>query len=212
MSVLVLISAFQALPIIYSYFVIKTKRFKFIESNEITNHKLFNEECNKLKDKLESLGFSFLGIKLESNLFPRRRIETYEFISLDKPIFATIGFSNDKPDYYFYTPFNDGGVVLTSKDVFYNVEIGNFSLIKVEKDSLYDVLLIHQNKVQEFKYKGIDTYNSLTKQSRLEATKGFYENNNFLDLYKKAMYKPTVSLIIYSILLITMVLLRLFIF
>jgi hypothetical protein len=137
------------------------------------------EDCSdaayQLMETLEDMGFHLLGVKLEWR--PLQRGKELAFASERDRCFASVHrFTGAAPHYYFYTPFTDGAVVLTSDlgvdalrtDTFWHSGLPNTSPRRV-----FDLHLRHVDAMIE---DGHEPYEVLDRAARIEATYAYYAN------------------------------------
>src|SRR5262249_30654658 len=118
--ILFLFAIWKAVPIIYYLINPKFLGYKLLADNINLNNS--SKEISHIFNKFESLGFKKLCIKEEKLPLWGTKIISFEFTNEELRTFGAIFKYKDKFNWYFYTPFVNGGVVLTANTLFPTIE------------------------------------------------------------------------------------------
>jgi len=150
---------------------------QFIEVSENDIAEIEHDEIQDLANTLESIDFTFIGIKSEQLNLPIDPVQEISFASHKRKVFASIFTRGKKVVYYFYTPFIDGSIALTANTSFVEREADKFSIKTVNSAKPEDVIKVHQERVQAFINVGSEPFKEYTQESRLQATELFYASD-----------------------------------
>ncbi len=135
----------------------------------------WDDKTRRVIDDLVNLDFEPLGIKFES--FPFRTSSEIAFAASEKQTFASIhGFQRGVPHYYFYTPFEDGAVVVTSDFQHKGVRTDRFTHAGTSTQEMREVLVEHAKNVQKMARSARQPYAKYDQQARIRATQAYYDN------------------------------------
>jgi hypothetical protein len=134
-----------------------------------------NPRAQKIADELRELGFVPLGIKREWRP-PMKPMKGICFVSEETKTFADIVNYEKDAFLYFYTPFQDGKVVLTmDTDRFaFPIETKTFIQSGAKVDGAGQLMVNHVERVNRFIDEGSAPYDIFDQKSRLEATLAYY--------------------------------------
>ncbi len=150
-------------------------RFWFDGGPEAITNQEWSGRTQEILGGLEDLGFRPLGIKVES--FPLRTGSEIAFAAPEKRAFASIhGYLHGTPHYYFYTPFEDGSVVLTSGFPHAGARTDGFTHVGTSATGMAAVLADHEQNVQEMARPGRQPCRQYDQQARIRATEAYYDH------------------------------------
>jgi hypothetical protein len=150
-------------------------RFRFDGGPEKIENNEWDVQTREIIGGLENLGFKPLGMKVES--FLHGTTLEIAFASPEKLAFASIhGFQRGHARYYFYTPFEDGAVVVTSGFQHAGVRTEQFTHTGSSAKEMSIVLDDHEKNVQEMARPGRQPCRQYDQEARLRATEAYYQN------------------------------------
>jgi hypothetical protein len=164
----------KSLPVIRLLYQPVRVSCQFIEMSENNTGVIEHDGIQDLANNLESIDFTFIGIKSEQLNLPIDPVQEVSFASHKKKSFVSILTRGKKVVYYFYTPFTDGSIVLTANTSFAEREADKFSIKTVKSANLADLINVHQERVQAFINVGSEPFQKYTQETRLRATELFY--------------------------------------
>ncbi|MDB5310848.1 MAG: hypothetical protein JWO38_5050 [Gemmataceae bacterium] len=142
-----------------------------------------------LIDALTGLGFHPLGIKVE-NPPTGAAVWDLSFAAADHQAFASIhSLDKDEPHYYFYTPFQDGAVVLTSDARSESVKTPIYVRQAAPDRPMEEVLQVHQKAVKKMTAAGHTQYDRFDHEARVQATTDYYANPDATAFIRKLRWK-----------------------
>jgi hypothetical protein len=118
---------------------------------------------------LTELGFGPIGVKVEKPLF-RTAIRELSFVARDRRCYGAVA-SGSRPRLYFYTPFPDGGLVLTSNGAFPKIKAATVVQQSFPGCGPQDLLGRHHEALASL---GRNGEVSPTPESRIAATHHYY--------------------------------------
>jgi len=128
-----------------------------------------------LISELTRLGFVPLGTKAEK--FPFRRTNSLDFASKERQTYASlIGYRGERPHCYFYTPFEDGSVVLTSDFPHDGAQADGFIHSGSSGATPDAVLADHRQRVESMTRPGRQPCRTYDQSARLRATAAYYDH------------------------------------
>lgn len=127
-------------------------------------------------EKIESLGFTELGVKVEKFPLWGSRSEELTFASSKDRAFAAITIYRNTSTYHFITPFTGGQIVITSPGSFKNIDTEGFLSASSSADDHGAVLEKHRESVASFVSKGYTPFQEYTRESRLESSALYYNS------------------------------------
>jgi hypothetical protein len=152
-------------------------RFYFDSNPNASITRIHKREVTRIADELVSLGFNYIGVKIEKFPLWGGSIKQLSFASEKNCAFATIYISWYMVSYYFYTPFKDGQYVLTAYNSFQDMNRKNYIIARLKSNDSQNGLELHKNNVQVFRNKGFIPYHEYSKQSRLQASDAYYQSS-----------------------------------
>jgi hypothetical protein len=150
----------------------------FEEDHHLELSQELNDEVENCVNKLKTKGFEHIGIRVEKSLIwgaPRRELT---LVSEADHAFACVFVESRTPKYYFYTPFSDDGIVISSYLAYKNKNQNGACIYRTNKDNLDDIWNTHRQNVANFIEKGFIPYRQYTWQTRLKAAYQFYRNRH----------------------------------
>jgi hypothetical protein len=167
-------------------------RCMFAEAGDGVPEEDVGPETQQIIEALHALGFSLLGVKLEWR--PLHHGKELAFAAEQQQCFASIhGFARGKPHYYFYTPFTDGAVVLTSDLPVDPVKTDTFFHGGLANTPPRRVLDLHLRHVQRMIADGHQPYETYDRASRIEATYAYYANRGAAAVRGKLLLRGLVQ-------------------
>lgn len=167
-------------------------RSRFVAGPEGIVAGSFPAASRKLISAMESLGFLPLGIKQEKRPFLKG--QELAFAAPERKCFASIHrFQSDSPLYYFYTPYQDGAVVLTNPLAIDGLRIDGFYYGCLPGRSVADIFAEHCRRADNMAAAGHATYDQFDQPARLRATDGFYQNLGATLLERRRLSGPLRS-------------------
>jgi hypothetical protein len=119
---------------------------------------------------LREMGFQPLGVKVEKPPL-RRVLRELSFVAADRQCYAAIGAVRPRSRLYFYTPFPDGGLALTSNGAFPKISSPNVAQRSFRGAGPRDLLERHREALASLGRKGEV---SAAPEARIEATYAYY--------------------------------------
>jgi hypothetical protein len=127
-------------------------------------------------EKMEALGFKRLGLMVEKYPLWAGLTRELTMVSPNDHIIASLGFRRNSPSYFFYTPFDEGGVVITSHNSFRDFKREGFSTFVVASGEPAEMLESHKKTVEEFVNTGYTPYSEYTQEAVIRATNQYYDS------------------------------------
>ena len=176
-------TVWKFLPTILYCFYPSTISISFISPGDEKPITL-DTETRQLISTLTNLGFISLGIKIEK--FPLWGKKNYEinFYSQEEYCFASILTQKKRVSYYLYTPFKNGGLVLTNNGKSSIDSKSDYLISNISGAEPEDILNIHRVQVQNLS-ESQDPINTFTQETRIESTKMFYAASQSRHLMRK---------------------------
>ena len=136
------------------------------------------DAVSQLKEKIEALGFTKLGVRVEKepfNYWYFTSSKFLEFFSTENLCFASISAQKHKVNYYFITAFIEGHCIITANGNFFPSADDRLtiSIVAAEPDEL---LSIHKKRIESMVSKGYHPFQEYTKETRLRATMQYYRS------------------------------------
>jgi hypothetical protein len=188
-------------PRIISFFTPGNRDLFFQDNPDPPIDEIHQEMIKPHLEKLETLGFSHLGLMLEKPPLWAKSSRELVLVSSNDKVIASIGFRGIKLSYFFYTPFEGGQVVVTAYNCFRNYVKPDFMTSEIKSGNLDEMLEDHKKDVADFVAKGYTPFNEYTREEVVRAT----------NLYYKASY-PSKQLRIAGVTNSLFLLLSLFVF
>jgi hypothetical protein len=160
-----------AVPLLFA----RKRRCAFEAGPQRLDKREWPEAFRPLIDELASLDFQPLGVKVESR--PFRVARELAFASPEKRTFASIhGLERGVPNYYFYTPYDDGSVVLTSNHAMETVRTDRFLQTGMPHQEMSQVLASHTKNVEKMTGPKRQPIAQYDQEARIRATHAYYDN------------------------------------
>lgn len=175
--VLVFFASRRALPLLLFSLAPGSMRVWFDDPPQASALISGSRPLRDLVASLESLGFLPLGLKVEKLPLGGPAYREVALACGERSAFASIVLhpSGDPASFYFYTPFEDGGMVFTRNFAYgREAEAPPISVRNVPGGSPEQVLAIHDRRVRAFQDQGLRPSVSCSQQGRIEATRAFY--------------------------------------
>jgi len=132
------------------------------------------EMIRSTREKLQSLGFSELGIMLEKAPLWAKPSQELVMVSSQDKIIASLGLNGLKASYFLYTPFEGGQVVITAHNCFRNFYKSDFMTTEIKSGDLDEMLESHRKDVAGMIEKGQTPFRDYTRETVIEATRQYY--------------------------------------
>jgi hypothetical protein len=154
-------------------------RWEFEEGSEALQGQVGTAEIRELMERLRQLTFTPLGVKIEYLPFGSK-IREFALGSREAKSFASILLVKHLPRlyYYYYTPFEDGAVVLTANGLFRPTERAEYIISVIPGATPRELLVMHKEAVDKLIDTGHRLFRDYTRESRLEATGLFYASSH----------------------------------
>jgi hypothetical protein len=151
---------------------------------------LFSRPVQGLITELQSIGFRALGVKIEQPPMGGA-VRSLSFEAAEEKVFASIvGLDRVSPSYYFYTPFVDGAVVLTScQEILQPVKTPTFIHQGFKGRTMDELLALHLKTVSTLTAAGHQPFAEYTRESRIQATDMYYANPDATIMQRKLRSK-----------------------
>jgi hypothetical protein len=176
-GILVILGIREFLPRAVRLFRPNFRDVYFEEDNELdisdASVKEYVDECI---DKLRSLGFSPIGIRVEKPPIWGPAVKELTLVSAADHTFVCLFLDRKSLKYYFYTPFTGGEIVISAYSAYKNVKKDDILVYRANRNEVGEIFNIHKNNVQEFISKGCNPYKEYTWQSRIRATYTYYNS------------------------------------
>ncbi|HET7009891.1 MAG TPA: hypothetical protein VFI11_03880 [Anaerolineales bacterium] len=176
----ILLASVNALPMLVLAFWPTQIRSAF---DDVALRRLTANENLSLRSQLDALrqmGFTMLGVKVERQPLWGRSYREVDLASTPLQTYATIVLHPDSSpaSFYCYTPLRDGGMVFT-RDFEQGMEAEGprISVRNVVSANLSEVVQDHVSRVQSMQQRGLLPVVGASQQSRLDATRAFYESD-----------------------------------
>ena len=129
-----------------------------------------SEAAREVIAVLRELGFQPLGVKVERPPL-RPVVRELSFVADDRQCYAAIGGGRARPRLYFYTPFPEGGLALTSNGAFPKISSPNVAQRSFPGMEPRDLLERHREALASLGRRGGV---SATPEARIDATYAYY--------------------------------------
>jgi hypothetical protein len=166
----------EFLPKVYHFFRPNSTDIYFEDEIELTLSDALKEEVENIVKKLKPLGFKTIGVKNEKQPLWGGTAKELTLASEESQAFACVFADRRMIRYYFFTPFTGGQSVITSYQVFKNVNKDGFLVTKITKDNPEEMLETHKKSVADFMNQGYTPFREYTWQSRIKATHLYYNS------------------------------------
>src|SRR5438552_4156310 len=118
-------------------------------------------------------------------------VRSLAFEAGEEKVFASIvGLDRANSSYYFYTPFVDGAVVLTScQEILQPVKTGTFVHQGFKGRTMDELLALHLKAVSTMVAAGHQPFDKYTRDTRIQATDMYYANPDATIMQRKLRSK-----------------------
>jgi hypothetical protein len=174
---LVALAGRRALPLLLFSLSPESLRVWFDDTPQSATTTSRSPALRDLVGQMKSLGFLSLGLKVEKLPLGGPAYREVALASAERSAFASIVLSpgGEPASFYFYTPFEAGGMVFTRNFAFgREAEAPPVSVRNVPGRAPEDVLAAHNERVRDFHALGLRPIGSYTQKGRIEATRAFY--------------------------------------
>jgi hypothetical protein len=175
MLVFIVFQIRSRIPRIISFFTPGNRNLFFQEAPDPPIDQIHQEMIKPRVEKLEALGFTSIGLMLEKPPLWSKSSRELVLVSSEHKIIASIGFRGLKLSYFFYTPFEDGQVVVTAYNCFRNFIKPDFLTSEVKSGDLDEMLESHKKDVDDLVAKGYIPLKEYTRESVIRATNLYYK-------------------------------------
>ncbi len=175
--VLVFLAGRRALPLLLFSLDPRLLRVWFDDAGATASLISRSASLRDLVGALKSLGFLPLGLKVEKLPLGGPAYREVSLASEERLAFASIVLapSGDPASFYFYTPFENGGLVFTRNFSFgLEAEAPPVSVRNVPGGVPGQMLAVHTDRVRDFQARGMKPTGLYTQQGRIDATRAFY--------------------------------------
>lgn len=178
-AILLVIIIFQGrnlIPRVFSFLMPGDRNLYFKDLSDSPGSPERDEMIRPVIEKLESLGFTRLGIMAEKAPLWGRESREISLASAADKIIASVGFRRNKPSYFLYTPFTGGEVVITAYNSFRDFFKDDFATAVVASGDLDEMMEVHKIQVQHFLEKGRTPFQDYSRDSVIKATNLYYSS------------------------------------
>ncbi len=178
------------------FLIMPAPRCRFLKDPGARVSRSQEQATRDLVASIESLGFSQLGVRVEKPPLWAAGIRGFSLASAREQAFASIAVIRRQVVYYFYTPFNDGKVVLTANAAFPVMNGDQIRQSAIAASGPLDLLAAHHKLVEDFRSQGSVPYSDYTQDSRIRATYQYYK----VDAVRRRMRWAGLSWLVVTIL------------
>jgi hypothetical protein len=172
----IIVQVRSRLPRLISFFIPGSRNLSFQDKVEPPIDELHRDMIKPVVDKLEALGFTQLGLMVEKTPLWGKGSRELVMVSSKDRIIAILGLRGPLLSYYFYTPFEDGQVVVTAHNCFKNFVKPDFVTSEIKSGDLDEMLESHQKDVADFVAKGYVPFHEYSRESVIMATNLYYQS------------------------------------
>jgi hypothetical protein len=175
--ILVCLAARRALPLLLFSLSPRSLRVWFDNAQEVPRPNAQSASLNDLTNKVRDLGFVPLGLKIEKLPLWGPAFREVALGSSEHAAFASIVLrpTGEPASFYFYTPFEDGGMVFTRNFAYgRETERPPISVRNIPGGEPQQVLAAHEDRVRAFQARGMRPSAPCSQQGRIDATRAFY--------------------------------------
>jgi hypothetical protein len=176
-SILVCLAARRALPLLLFSLFPRSLRVWFDNAQQVPWLVAQSASMNDLTQKVRALGFVPLGLKIEKLPLWGPAYREVALGSSEHAAFASIVLhpSGEPASFYFFTPFEDGGMVFTRNFAYgRETESPPISVRNIPGGEPQQVLAAHEDRVRTFQERGMRPSAPCSQQGRIDATRAFY--------------------------------------
>ncbi|MEW5870269.1 MAG: hypothetical protein AB1894_13420 [Chloroflexota bacterium] len=150
-------------------------RFRFEPGTSLLDVILRDRRGKLIVRELEKSGFTLLGVLSESAmLIPA--IKSLVFASTEHKSFVSIAAPTRKAVTCFFTPFQEGQVLLTADGYFKKINTKDCVVQVLPRASVQQLLEAHQARQQAFEEAGATAYSDYSQAARLQTCEMIYAN------------------------------------
>lgn len=149
----------------------------------------YSKETQEIIGALSALGFVPLGVKVERPKTGPAAQELSYAAAEDRSFASIHGMHRQQPNMYFFTPFQDGAVVLTGDIAMQPVRSPNFLHQGVAGSDRAEQWRRHLREVEKMTKAGHLPFGSFTRDDRLKATDIYYANPAAQGLQRDLRFK-----------------------
>jgi hypothetical protein len=164
-------------PRIISFLLPGNRRLYFEDDLSNPGDGTRRERMRPIVEKIESLGFSKLGVMVEKQPLWAKGSRELSLASAAQKTFASVGLRHNQPSYFFYTPYTGGQIVITAYNAFRHLQRDDFMTTVVYSEDPGETLEVHKKQVEEFINKGFNPYKEYTRDSLVQATVQYYHSS-----------------------------------
>ncbi len=193
-SLLLVITARSAVPLILLALAPGYLKFRFLGPGEADKVLSSSPEIRSALQKLQSLGFDLLGVKVETQLW-RRPLHEIATVSAEGNAFGSILLSPEGKvaGFYFYTPLTNDGMVFTrGHSPAPEFEDHTTSVRNIVTNDPQAMWASHQQRVEALRQSGANPVVSRSQESRLEATRFYYNTPYARQSTRSLLQSPPV--------------------
>jgi hypothetical protein len=177
MLVFIVFQIRSRVPRIISFFTPGNRNLFFQDNPDPPIDEIHQEMIKPKLEKLQTLGFSSIGLMLEKPPLWSKSSREMVLVSTNDKIIASIGFRGIKLSYFLYTPFEGGQVVVTAYNCFRNYIKPDFMTSEVKSGDLDEMLEDHKKDVADFVARGYVPFNEYTREAVIRATNLYYKSS-----------------------------------
>jgi hypothetical protein len=199
------------LKMVLAHLLSRKVKCKFESDAEEVDPDEYPEQTRKLLGELEELGFQLLGVRSERRPFVY--VRGLDYAHPEGQTFASLragmnGLESGRASYYFYTPYEDGAVMITSSAPIPPFETVNFFHGGFPDRTPSELYALHRKKADKMTRKGHQPYHEYDRDARIRATHAYYDNPGSRQMSHAAFMKclgnfaTSVGLVVLSLLVI----------
>lgn len=193
-SLLLVITAQSAIPLILLALAPGYLKFRFLDPRQADKVLSSSPEIGDALQKLQSLGFDYLGVKVELQLW-RKPLNEIATVSAARDAFGSMMLSPEGKlaGIYFFTPLSGGGMVFTRDyDSLNEIETEDTSVKDIPSKDLQELWESHRQRLEVFRQKGLTPLAAHSQESRLEATRHYYNTPYARQIARSYLQSPPV--------------------
>jgi hypothetical protein len=199
------------LKLVLAHLLSRRVRCKFESSAKEVDPADYPEQTQKLLGDLEELGFRPLGVRSERRPFVY--VRGLDYANREGQTFASLhagtsGLESGRASYYFYTPYEDGAVMITSSAPIPPFETDTFFHGGFNGRTPRELYELHRKKADKMTRKGHQPYDEYDCDTRIRATHAYYDNPGSRQMSHAAFMKclgnfaTSAGLVVLSLLVI----------
>jgi hypothetical protein len=167
------------LRLFLSHLLSRRVKCEFESDSESVDSAEYPTKTRQLLADLEELGFQPLGMRSESRPFVK--VRGLDYAHPEGQCFASLhagmsGLQSGQASYYFYTPYKDGAVVITSSAPIPPFQTGTFFHGGFPGKSPGELYALHRKKAEKMMAKGHEPFDDYDQAARIQATEAYYAN------------------------------------